>query len=113
MPQPELTPEGYSTDEEEVFQTPGPSGSNQLPTSAVPSSVLDDIATISEELLMMYGTKRHKEHKSRSEDQNTKRQKKTLFSYFHKQKYISNKYCVLFFVLSLSSSPLTSKIVWR
>ena len=73
MPQPELTPQGDSTDEEELFQTQDPSSSNQLPASAVPSSVPDDIA-ISEELLMMYGTKRRREDKSRIEDRNTKRQ---------------------------------------
>ena len=55
MPQPELTPQGDTTDEEELFQTQDPSGSNQLLTSAVPSSVPDDIA-ISEELLMMHRT---------------------------------------------------------
>ncbi|XP_068728633.1 trichohyalin-like [Montipora capricornis] len=49
MPQPEVTPKGDSTDEEERFQTQDPSGSNQLPASAVPSSVPDDIA-ISEEV---------------------------------------------------------------
>ena len=85
MPQPELTPQGDSTDEEELFQTQDPSGSNQLLASAVPSSVPDDIA-ISEELLMMHGTKRRREDQSRIEDRNTKRQNTTLLSYFRKRK---------------------------
>ena len=66
MPQPELTPQGDSTDKEELFQTQDPSGSNQLLASAVPSSVPDDIA-ISEELWMMHGTKRRREDQSRIE----------------------------------------------
>ena len=78
MPQPELTLQGDSTDQEELFQTQDPSGSNQLLASAVPSSVPDDIA-ISEELLMMYGTTRHREDKSRIEDRNTKKQNTTLY----------------------------------
>ena len=84
-PQPKLTPQGNSTDEEELFQTQDPSGSNQLLASTVPSSVPDDIA-ISEELLMMHGTKRRREDQSRIEDRNTKRQNTTLLSYFRKRK---------------------------
>ena len=79
MPQPELTLEGDSTDGEELFPDSGSGGSNQLPTSAVPSCFPEDIA-ISEELLMMYGEK-PTEDKSRTEDQNTTRQKNTLFGY--------------------------------
>ena len=85
MPQPELTPQGDSTDEEELFQTQDPSGSNQLLAGSVPSSVPDDIA-ISEELLMMHGTKRRRGDQSRIEDRNTKTQNTTLLSYFCKRK---------------------------
>ena len=85
IPQPELTPQGDSTDEEELFQTQDPSGSKQLLASAVPSSVPDDIA-ISEELLMIHGTKRRREDQSRIEDRNTKKQNATLLSYFRKRK---------------------------
>ena len=85
MPQPELTPQGDSTDKEELFQTQDPSGSNQLLASAVPSSVPDDIA-ISMELWMMHGTKRRREDQSRIEYRNTRRQNTTLLSYFRKRK---------------------------